>query len=297
MRELETFLVLAEELHFGRTAKRLYLTQSRVSQIVRGLEDRLGGALFERTSRRVALTALGEQFRDDVRPAVEQLRLAVRRGRETAGGVHGLLRIGVPTYSMAGPRFTAVLREFEQRYPKCRVEVTEEFPGDFDRLRRGRYDVLCQRLPIDEPDVTIGATLSVDERVLLVRTGHPLLDRGWATLEDLAGEVVIERSGIPERVYAEYWPATTPSGQPIRRGPSIATTSDVLQLVARGEIVHPTVASFSTYYRHPEVTYVPLRGLPAATNVLVWLTARETPAIRALSATAAELVAAGVKPD
>ena len=59
LREIETFLVLTEELHFGRTAERLYLSQSRVSQTIRSMETSLGGRLFERTSRQVRLTPLG----------------------------------------------------------------------------------------------------------------------------------------------------------------------------------------------------------------------------------------------
>ncbi|MGH2805599.1 MAG: LysR family transcriptional regulator, partial [Thermoleophilaceae bacterium] len=69
LRDIRAFLVLADELHFGRTAERLGLTQSRVSQTIRTLEARLGGPLFERTSRRVRLTALGERLRDAAEPA------------------------------------------------------------------------------------------------------------------------------------------------------------------------------------------------------------------------------------
>jgi hypothetical protein len=70
LREIEVFLTLAEELHFGRTAERLHLTSSRVSQVVRSLETRLGGALFERTSRRVRFTPLGKQLQRTVHPTV-----------------------------------------------------------------------------------------------------------------------------------------------------------------------------------------------------------------------------------
>ena len=73
LRELRLFLVLAEELHFGRTAEKLGLTPSRVSQSVRALEDKVGAQLVHRTSRRVSLTASGEQFLLDVRPSLEQL--------------------------------------------------------------------------------------------------------------------------------------------------------------------------------------------------------------------------------
>ena len=71
--EIEVFLVLAEELHFGRTAERLRLPQPRVSRLVAALERRAGGALFERTSRRVRLTPLGQQLASQLRPAYAQL--------------------------------------------------------------------------------------------------------------------------------------------------------------------------------------------------------------------------------
>lgn len=66
LRDVETFLVLSQELHFGRTARRLQITQGRVGQTIQALEREIGGALFDRTSRRVRLTPLGRQFLNDV---------------------------------------------------------------------------------------------------------------------------------------------------------------------------------------------------------------------------------------
>ena len=69
LREIRVFLTLAEELHFGRTAERLNLTQSRVSQALRAFEIRLGDRLVDRTSRRVTLTTAGERLRAELDPA------------------------------------------------------------------------------------------------------------------------------------------------------------------------------------------------------------------------------------
>ena len=74
LREIRVFLALADELHFGRAAERLGVTQSRVSQSLRELEAKLGERLVHRTSRRVALTAAGERFLADVAPAHERPR-------------------------------------------------------------------------------------------------------------------------------------------------------------------------------------------------------------------------------
>ncbi len=101
IRELECFLVLSEELHFGRAAKRLYVSQSRVSQLLGALERRIGGRLLERTSRRVSLTPLGETFLSELRPTYEALRAAVERARVNARG--GPLRARCGWASSARP--------------------------------------------------------------------------------------------------------------------------------------------------------------------------------------------------
>ncbi|WP_280395272.1 LysR family transcriptional regulator [Nocardia brasiliensis] len=94
VRELEAFLVLAEELHFGRAGDRLYVSQSRVSQLLRALEQRVGARLIERTSRKVALTPLGKDFLAELQPAYDALRATVDGVRAAARGLYGLLRIG-----------------------------------------------------------------------------------------------------------------------------------------------------------------------------------------------------------
>src|SRR5919109_3556461 len=92
LRELRMFLTLAEELHFGRTAEMLRLTPSRVSQSLRGLEDKLGAQLVHRTSRRVQLTPFGERFLRDARPPFEELTDVLERCSAAAGSLEGTLR-------------------------------------------------------------------------------------------------------------------------------------------------------------------------------------------------------------
>lgn len=80
--ELEAFLTLAEELHFGRTAERPHVSTSRISQTIAKLERRIGLPLFLRTSRRVEMTRLGRQPHDEIRPAWEGITSAVLRAVE-----------------------------------------------------------------------------------------------------------------------------------------------------------------------------------------------------------------------
>ena len=77
LRDIEVFLTLAEELHFGRTAERLHVTPARVSQAIKKQERAIGAELFERTTRAVRLTPIGEQLRDDLELGYCQIRQAI----------------------------------------------------------------------------------------------------------------------------------------------------------------------------------------------------------------------------
>ena len=290
LREIEIFLVLAEELHFGRTAERMYLSQSRVSQVIRVMETRVGGRLFERTSRQVRLTPLGEQLRERLRPAYDQMDRAFAAVREVAAGITGELRVSLLTFAAGGHSFAEIVRAFRTDHPGCEVVVYEAFPGEaLNRLRRGELDVVAHWLPVSQPDLTVGPTLTSEERALAVQVGHPLAERGFATVEDLGDYLVADAEGIVlAETLAVLCPQLTPSGRPILRRHREGRMVEVLSLVARGEIVHPTVASLSDYYTYPGVTTIPLHGMPLLASALVWVTDRESAAIRAFAKTAGQ---------
>src|ERR671931_2167318 len=113
LREIRVFLVLAEELHFGRAAERLHLTSSRVSQIQRELESKLGVQLLHRTSRRVELTVHGKSFRDDAGIVYEQLVALFERTRASTSSLAGPLRLGILQAGIEGPELPVIVDEFE----------------------------------------------------------------------------------------------------------------------------------------------------------------------------------------
>ncbi|GAA3442360.1 helix-turn-helix domain-containing protein [Planomonospora venezuelensis] len=92
--EIQVLLVLADELHFTRTAERLRLTPGRISQAVKKVERLIGAPLFERASRQVRLAPLGRQSADDLRPHVGGIRNALQRAIDAGRGVSGVLRGG-----------------------------------------------------------------------------------------------------------------------------------------------------------------------------------------------------------
>src|SRR5437762_2812218 len=241
LRELRIFLVLADELHFGRTAERLRISQPGVSEAVRVLESRLGVKVFDRTSRRVRLTAPGEDLKRSLGPALAALDQALTQTSELSHAVRGLLRVGF-VLTTEGPALSRLIAAFQARYPACEVRLQEVETFDAYRaLRRGDIDVLCNWLAVDEPDLTAGTAFAHYHRALAVTPTHRLAAQHTVSIEDLADEeVALLPPTTPSAVYDLLIPPRTPSGRPIRRTHPVQTINEILSLVAPGHIVHPT---------------------------------------------------------
>ncbi|HMI70891.1 MAG TPA: LysR family transcriptional regulator [Solirubrobacteraceae bacterium] len=293
LRQLRAFLVVAEELHFGRAADRLRVSPSRVSQLVRALETVIGASLFERTSRRVALTPIGERLRSRVGPACNELARAVDDLRNHRDGLTGELRLGVVLATNGGPYLPEIIGLFEARHPACRIVVSEiTWTDPLGPLRRGEVDLTAIRFPLRQPDLVVGPVLTTDARALAVADDHPLAGRSTVCVEDLADyEVAAGTPAIPQELIDALLPRKTPSGRPIARR-TVSGAVQTLAMVARGEIVHATVASLPDYMSYPGITYIPIVDLPPCDAGLVWRASEETPAIRAFAAVAREVVAA-----
>jgi DNA-binding transcriptional LysR family regulator len=264
-------LTLAEELHFARSAERLGVTPSRVSQSLRGLEAKLGGQLVHRTNRTVRLTALGERFRDEIGAAHEQLAGVLQRTEAASRDLRRTLRVGLFSGVAAGPHFFRIVRAFEARVPECEVETEDSFPELFGALGRGDIDLLATWLPHGQTDVVVGPTLAREPRVLAVGPEHPLAGRSEVSLEDLADYETVAIEGVPRALHDAWIPARTHSGRRIRRRHlKRVSMNELAYLVAAGKIVHPTMASTAQIWGHPELVYVPITDLPPLRSALVW---------------------------
>ena len=284
LREIQVFLTLCEELHFGRTAERLRLSQTRVSQIVQALERKLGAQLFERTSRRVSVSAAGRRLHEELAPAYRDLAGVLSRAYAANGAIVGVLRLGV--YSTAGgPRLIDIVREFEARHPDCEVQISDVgWEDTLGPLQRGELDLLAMRLPIDRPDLVIGPVLTSQPRVLAVARDHPLAGRESVTLEDVADHRVARLESLPREMIAELIPSHAPSGRPIRRiRQPVRRQDELTALIALGRIVHPTGTTFATRYGHPDIVYVPLTGMPPCRSALLWRQGNNDPRVAAFA--------------
>ncbi|SEM44486.1 LysR family transcriptional regulator [Streptacidiphilus jiangxiensis] len=270
MGELEAFLAAAEELHFGRAAERLYVSPSRVSQLVRSLEGHIGGALFERTTRRVALTPMGALLERDLRQAYADLLAALERARKTARGLTGAIRIGYMTH-FGDETFTRLVEEFRGRFPSVEITLVDLTGTHYhEELRDGGVDLALGRFHEPPPaEMADGAVMARESWLLGVGRSHPLAVREQVDVEELAGYAIF---GVPDPLTGELanplYPTHTPTGAPIARRGVARTFAEVLALVARGENVFPAAVSFPRFYTHPDVVFVPLTGWPPALRTL-----------------------------
>lgn len=289
IRELEVFLALAQELHFGRAGERLYVSQSRVSQLLRSLEGRIGAPLVERTSRRVSLTPLGESFLAELRPAYEALRATVDDARAAARGVGGTLRIGFQ--GTVDDYLSQAIARFGDRYPDCAIDIVEIALSDpFGPLRRQEVDCAVVLLPVSEDDLVLGPVFSRQPQTLAVSVRHPFAARDTLSAEELADCRLI---GIDGSAPA-YWrqaqaPDRTPGGLPVPAGPSVNTLQEGLSLTAADRGAMLLCRSTADYHgRRDSLTFVPVQGLPDSELGLVRPRTRPSPQSEAFAEALAE---------
>jgi DNA-binding transcriptional LysR family regulator len=281
LRDIEIFLTLAEELHFGRTAERLRVSQARVSQSIKQQERRIGGALFERTSRSVRLTPLGERLRDRLAAGYGEILAGIDEAAAVARGQVGTLTVGtMDTYHHG---LAPTLDLFQQRHPQCELRMREILPVDpFGGLRAGRIDVGLVWLPVEEPDLVVGPELFSEPTVLAVAADHPLADRREVELEDLADHLVVDVEGpVPAYVFQAHTPLVTPSGRPIRRGLAVTTVEEALTAIGSGAVVSPIGAHTAASRRRHDVIFLPITDSHVMRYALVWRASAETSLVRA----------------
>jgi DNA-binding transcriptional LysR family regulator len=199
LRQIRSFLSIAETLHFGRTAELIHLSQPALSLQIRALEEEIGVRLFERDRRKTTLTAAGFAFRDDAAAALSQLEQGVRRARLAADGKLGLLRIGF--ISTAGNEIVPnLVRRFRESSPEVVFSLRNILTTDqIQMLSAGSLDIGFLRLPIGEhPELEV-VEVHREPFVVVTPTSHRLAKRKRVALHELSGEnfVMYERSYAP----------------------------------------------------------------------------------------------------
>jgi DNA-binding transcriptional LysR family regulator len=272
LNQLRYFVLLAEELHFRRTAERLGITQGPLSLAIQELERELGGKLFHRTRRRVELTDIGLLLQENARSILTRIDRTVDEIRKMLDGESGELRIGFTAASSLLSFFPSLVHSFRTKYPDIRI-VLEDMASasQIVALQARELDAgIIRTPPRFKPPADISATtLLNDPLVVAVNATHPLYSRREINLSELRNERFVfyprsygigiydyfiqlcgKRSFVPEIV------------QEAREA------STIIGLVASGLGI-AVVPSSLRYIGIPNVVYVPLADEDATTALLL----------------------------
>jgi DNA-binding transcriptional LysR family regulator len=274
--ELEAFVAVAEELHFGRAAARLHRGQPTVSDAVRRLESTLGGRLFHRTSRRVSLTGLGEALLPDARAALAQLRRFQQRGRSLAVGDRTpgtTLVVGHAEYT-GHQLLLRCLPQLRDRFPDVTI-VPEAMPTTA-QLTALRAETIGLGIGWAVGDVTgvRARVLSTERFVALVPAAHPLAGHAELSASELSSTALLTwphqiNSGLCDRLLSAFHIG----GADLRIIRTADNVNAIAAHVAAGTGIGITVES-ALDQQPPGLRIIPLTG-PSTTADQVVLTPTE----------------------
>ena len=272
LRQWRQFVTLAEELHFGRAAARLHMTQPPLSQAVQGLERALGVALFERTRRSVALTPAGAALLAPVRRLLAAADELPRTAQSAAAGLAGRLRLAFVSNIAYGP-LPDWLRSFRDAHPD--IALT---------LREATLDVQLAAFDADEIDAgfvlhAAGAvpagfaswTACAEPLVMALPESHPAAQRPGPSFADIAAEpLVIFPRQIAPSLFDAVLAAYRAQGATPRIAQEAIQMQTIVNLVSAGMGVAWVPASLTRLQR-PGVVYqvVADAGLRCETS-LIW---------------------------
>ncbi|TYB45466.1 LysR family transcriptional regulator [Actinomadura chibensis] len=257
-RELRYFVAVAEELHFGRAARRLGIAQPPLSRAIGQLERRLGVTLLERTSRGVVLTEAGAVLLREGLAALDAVDAAARRTRRAAAGRPSLVLV---TKAGASSELLAKLLDAYAAEPGAvTVDVQLCGPGEQERLLRdGRADVALLHRPYDSTAGFDTEELATEGQVAVLPAGHPLTVEARVRMADVA-----DLPGLP----MPRWPCpdgTYPEGP----GPAVRDHAQLLQLIALGRASAVLPDSVRPLLRD-DLAVVPVVDAPRVTTVIAW---------------------------
>ena len=276
-RELEHFVAVAEELHFGRAALRLSIAQPALSRTIRGIEARLGVQLLIRTSRYASLTPAGEALLRSGRHALNAVRAAAESARR-AGDADAQLRLVIKSGGAANV-LSGILGAYSREPDARQVEIL--FGGHVDSvdyLRDGRADVALLYVPFDDLTGLEYDVLYSEGRIAILPPDHRLATRTELQLADLADEPMPRWKGVPNG----------------GNGPEIEDLAQLVQMVRLGRTLSTLPPSLLEPVP-PGVICIPVTDAPTSQLVLAWSPLNPSPLIASFVAAATAAVGAGVR--
>jgi DNA-binding transcriptional LysR family regulator len=191
LRQMHYFAVLAQELHFGRTAARLHIAQPALSQQIRNLEEQIGVRLLERTSRKVCLTKAGKVYYERVQAILADIAAAEEGARQIALGQCGVVEAGYLTTAMHTFLPDAV-KTFRQAHPNINLRLQNLCSHEqYLALDSGELDVAFANLTGLHNEAFMYSVFIDGVQVLAVPEGHRLASRKSVSVLELNGEAMV----------------------------------------------------------------------------------------------------------
>jgi DNA-binding transcriptional LysR family regulator len=269
LRHLRYFVAVAEELHFGRAARRLNLAQPPLSQQIRRLESLLGHALFTRTSRAVRLTSAGEALLERARNSLEKLAQGLEEVRSVGRGEVGYLKVGFIGSGML-TSLPAMLGRYRRRYPQVNLHLREAHSAAVIQAIQDRT-IDCGFLRDGGPAEGLEVeTLYEEPFVAVLPSKHPLARRRILSTNELRDDDFVFFPAVASRLaYAKALSLFEEHGfrpRIVQEAPQWLT---ILRLVGAGLGV--TVApSCVAQIAAPEVVCIPIRSPVKSEIELAW---------------------------
>lgn len=283
VREARYFVAVAEELHFGRAAERLHMSQPPLSQTIKTLEQRLGTKLLTRTTRAVALTSAGEVLLEQCRRLVNMADEAETATRDAASGQLGRLRIGAVTSAFFEP-LPAMLAEFRSQHPRVDVVLRELDTQDAVRaLADHGIDVALVRRLATPPGIG-RRTLLEEKFVLAVPATWDHIPGDVVDLADTAREPWI---WLPRHISSDYHDQVVACCRQAGFSPVVTNTADSivsqLAMVACdiGVAIVPDSAAEHGLNLHRRVRFVRIKKPTTIELAALWLEDTTNPAVAA----------------
>ncbi|MFI8080276.1 LysR substrate-binding domain-containing protein [Kitasatospora sp. NPDC086009] len=270
--QLRSLLTLAEELHFGRAAARLYLTQPALSQQIRTLERRLGVQLFTRTSRRVTLTPLGHALLPLVRnvvDAADELRDAARHSPDDGDGP--TLRLGLTDCAAALAATRRVIATLTTLHPGLNVDFhVLDLVEQTTALAIGKIDAAFVYLPA--PEGFHAEPLTTEPRLVCVAASDPLARQPVLRLADLADRPMVGLAPEVSPSERSFWAMDPrPDGTRVRyTGHQVTRVESLLSAVSFDGATAFLPAVAAELFPRPDVRYRPVEGLVPCDFGVVW---------------------------
>ena len=292
LRVWRQFVAVAEELHFGRAAARLHMTQPPVTQAIAQLERTIGAQLFDRTRRRVALTPAGEALLPEVRDLLARAQALPARARAAAAGEVGRVRLAFVT-TAGFERVPTWVREFRAACPEVALELVEA-TGDVQLEGFAREEIdagLMLHLPGFAPPGLERLVVAQEPLVLALSARHPLAQVERPALADVLAEPLVI---FPRRILPSLHDAVHALYRGAGRAPDIAQEAIQMQTIVNlvwGGVGVAWVPASVMQFRREGVVYrgaADLAGegragrppeLPGCETSLVWPQRDDRPAL------------------